>query len=121
MLDRVRDTNDNPEAKMANAVAEVSKVLEDLNASVVDSIDGKAITRGDYAAAFKRVEPAGNWKYPVAAVVEVWNGAELELILRSIEFFTGSKGKAYPIGAGNWDGKTAYKIEAAGYYAAIGA
>lgn len=106
---------------MANAFANVDRILEELDAQVVDSIDGKPITRGDYAAAFKRVEPADNWKNRIDAVIEVRNGAELELVLRAIEFFTGSKGEGWPINAGTWDGLRRYKIVAAGYYAAIGA
>lgn len=95
--------------------------LEALN-QIVDSIDGRSITREEFLREFNRVAPKQNWKDRIDATVIVMNGAELEILLRAIEFFTGSRATTEILRAGTLGGTSAtYRIRAAGYYATCGA
>lgn len=94
---------------------------QELNEQIVEVIDGRQISRAALSDAFNRVANQKNWKLPIDAVVEVDDGAELELILRSIVFFAGCRGEAAPVKARVGKGSMRYRIRAVGYYAAVGA
>ena len=101
---------------------QISQVLEDLNDQIVDRISGCDVRRAEFEAAFNRVADKANWKNPIDATVIVMNGAELEILLRAIEFFTGSRATTEILRAGTLGGTSAtYRIRAAGYYATCGA
>jgi len=72
---------------------------------------------GDYTeeqlhAAFDKVANKDNWKFPVDAVI---SRNDLDVTAKAVEFFTGSKLKiAEDLGAN-------LRVQAIGYYAAVGA
>jgi hypothetical protein len=81
---------------------------------VVGKVLGREVSREELLAAFGKVEPLGNWKLPVNAVVELEED-ELPMVNEAVIFFTGSVPKFLSKG-----GKT-YRVQAVGYYNAIGA
>lgn len=67
-------------------------------------------------AAFKLVQPVGNWKMKIdARVPYAADSDEVKLICASIDYFTGGLWKVTPVGASET------RIKAPGYYAVIGA
>ena len=93
----------------------LSQASRDLDALVIDRIDGRDVTRGEFSSAFDRVANPTHWKLGIDAVVDVADARDLEVVLRSVEFFTGSRATAGIVRPGR------YRVTAAGYYAAIGA
>lgn len=107
--------------------ADINARIADLDAMVVATIKGVAITRGDLAKAFKAVEPRDNWKNPIDARLTVeeilavgiaGKVGGLTMIEHAVEFFTGSKvefteDRSAPV--------FTVCARAAGYYVAIGA
>ncbi len=89
--------------------------IADTYAQVVDQIDGRPVTRGELDIAFRKVENLNNWKLPVDRIVRLEEGESIELVLRAIEFFTGSKGEYMVLN------DSTYYVTAPGYYAAVGA
>lgn len=76
-------------------------------------------------AAFNRVAPAGNWKTAIDAIV-VATIAEVGLIREAVTFYTGSVAHATivePVSGERRDGSSVVtvRIQAAGYYVAVGA
>lgn len=67
--------------------------------------------------AFDKVAPKDNWKNPINTIVD--GTEDVSLILSAIQFMTGSTGFVTLVS--RQDGQLAYRIEAAGYYATIGA
>lgn len=103
-------------------MSQVSQVLEDLNDQIVDRIDGRDVRRAEFADAFNRVADKAHWKNPIDATIIVMGGRELEIVLRSIIFFTGSRATSEILRANTLgQGSATYRIRAAGYYAAVGA
>lgn len=70
-----------------------------------------AARAAQYAAAFKRVENPINWKMPIDARVRVVSDEELDIILESVEFYTGTIATETPVSPGT------FRITAPGYYA----
>ncbi len=95
------------------------------NDFVAFTIDGKDYHQSDVIQTFKQVAPKDNWKNPIDAKVAIKNGHDLEVLLRSIAFLTGSVAEAVPAGEkrnGNYKKTcTIYRIRADGYYLSIGA
>jgi hypothetical protein len=70
-------------------------------------------------AAFNRVAPKPNWKTAIDAIVIVVNDAELATIAEAVTFYTGSIIMATVV---RQDGMLrSVRVQAAGYYVAIGA
>lgn len=84
-------------------------------ATVVATIMGKPVTQGELRAAFELVENKANWKYPLDCTVSVANDREMEVIRAAVMFFTGSEA-TFAFKAPN-----RYRVQAIGYYAAVGA
>ncbi len=68
--------------------------------------------QSELTAAFKLVEPAGNWKLPIKATIEAWY---MSIVCDAVVHFTGSVPTFTPDDFGK------FSVEAAGYYKAIGA
>lgn len=79
----------------------------------------KSYTRKQLSEAFDKVSNKEHWKLPINAVLPEWfSVAETELITAAVIFYTGSVPtfeREYKNGAGST------KVQAAGYYAAVGA
>jgi hypothetical protein len=73
-------------------------------------IDGYSV--GQMRAAFDKVKNPENWKLPICAGV---HKHEIEVTRRAIMFFAGSEARFAPLRG------DLYVVEAAGYYADIGA
>lgn len=73
-------------------------------------------TQEQLEAAFKLVQPAENWKYPINARVYL-DGAGVEVVGEAITHFTGSLAEFVPVpGVEKVNGKTLYRVIAPGYY-----
>jgi hypothetical protein len=70
-------------------------------------------------AAFERVQNAAHWKNPVDAVVDL-NDAEMATLREAIIFFTGSV-PAFKPRVGAALPRCRYRVQAIGYYLAVGA
>jgi hypothetical protein len=84
------------------------------HAQIVGEVRGKPVTRGALNVAFRKVEPANNWKMPIAAVIEEPSELEREMIAEAVTFFTGSIATFEPIAGGKCF------VKAKGYYEAVG-
>lgn len=82
---------------------------------VVGTVLGKPVTRGELTEAFKKVEPAGNWKLPISAKIAPPSELERAMIREAVIFFTGSIPVFLPVAGGKM------LVAAPGYYATIGA
>lgn len=94
-------------------------IKRDSLAAEVATVNGKSVTRGELMRYFNMVAPVDNWKYPIDAEVEL-EASELAMLEEAVVFFSGSRAKV-TILLGAAPGKNKYRIEAAGYYAAVGA
>lgn len=84
-------------------------------ATVVATIMGKPVTQGELKAAFALVENKHNWKYPIDCTVSVASDRDMEIIRAAVTWFSGSEA-TFAFKAPN-----RYRVQAKGYYAAIGA
>jgi len=66
-------------------------------------------------AAFARVRPAENWKMPIDVTIDEVNDEEQAVIAEAIAFYTGSVATFTPVMGFK------VRVQAAGYYATIGA
>jgi hypothetical protein len=76
-------------------------------------------TRKELASYFKQVENRENWKLAIDADVVLDNDRDLLGVREAVIFFTGSVPTMTPMRARG--GRVTYRVQAAGYYVAIGA
>lgn len=96
----------------------IQQIEAESMAQVVGQVNGRPVTRGALNEAFKRVQPAGNWKLAIDATVSLTTD-ERDMVAEAITFFTGSVARfeaRSEVGI-----LTTYHVTAAGYYATIGA
>jgi hypothetical protein len=93
----------------------IQKQISEADAQVVETIDGRSITRAELRAAFDRVADRSHWKNPIASSVVIHSEFEREVIRRAVVFFTGSV-PTFEHVAGPF-----FICRAAGYFAAVGA
>lgn len=93
----------------------VERMQARLGAQVVERIHGRDVTHADLSAAFKRVQHPENWKFPIDTVIEIGSDFEMETIRRAVIFFAGCDATFAA------RGRNQYRVEAIGYYAAVGA
>jgi hypothetical protein len=87
----------------------------DLNADhAVKCFSGETRMRSELSAAFDRVAHAEDFKLPVSTALPALSKAEQALISDAVVFFTGSVPTFRKVGASTL-------VEAAGYYATVGA
>ena len=84
-------------------------------ATVATVIMGQPVTQGELAAAFARVENKANWKFPIDCTVSVADDRDMETIRAAVTWFTGSEATFA------FKRPNRYRVQAKGYYAAIGA
>lgn len=89
--------------------------LDQMNSQVVAKVAGRDVTRGELLQAFNRVASKANWKNPIKAEVFTQDEVALAVIREAVIFFAGCR----PTFTKTWDGWT--KVEAVGYYQAVGA
>ena len=82
----------------------------DFETNVATDLRGNVYTPEELSACFEIVANGNNWKRPISALV---SPAAVDGVRAAIEFFTGSIAAVWPEYPG-------YRVEAAGYYAAIG-
>lgn len=77
-------------------------------------------TRQQLCIAFKKVEPAGNWKLPIDATVD--GGTTIaQAVIAAIDFFCGGGAHVTMTHPGTSPTPTSFHVKAPGYYALIGA
>ncbi len=84
-------------------------------ATVATVVMGHPVTQGELKAAFALVENKHNWKYPIDCTVTVANDRDMEIIRAAVTWFTGSEATFA------FKRPNRYRVQAKGYYAAIGA
>jgi hypothetical protein len=94
----------------------VARIKAEGDAQVVAEVCGRRVTRGELSAAFDKVRNSEHWKNRIDAKVRVSGYEELQMIVESIEFFTGSRAEVSLAPE-----PETYSIRAAGYYLTIGA
>lgn len=102
---------------MVDSIAQVEAELE---AQVVAKVCGRDVTRAQLSAAFTTVANPSNWKLPIDARVPLGCDFDLLLVREAVIFFTGSVPTITPVLLVKPRGM-AYRVQAAGYYAAVGA
>lgn len=109
--------------RSASAVQSLVEQDRAFDAQVVDRIMGRDVTRADLSAAFNRVADRSNWKLPIVTEISISSDFEMETIRRAVEFFTASRATFTPVRVlrACVPGVMLYRVEAAGYYAAVGA
>jgi hypothetical protein len=99
--------------------------VDAMNAEIVTTVFGRPVTRGELLAAFNRVADRTNWKNSINAVITISTLDEKNLIREAVIFFTGSVPAFIPVRVklleGEREGLPLYRVQAVGYYAAIGA
>jgi len=112
--------------------AEQARVAEDKvqGATAFTLVDGSEIRVFQARAAFNRVADKQNWKLPVKAAVGLVAGSApfgldylAEFYAKSVEFMTGSKATVWFTDNADrhMPRRKIMHVEAAGYYAAVGA
>lgn len=94
---------------MPNAAASL-----DFSKTVVATIEGRPVTQGELAEAFDWVADRANWKLPVDCTL-VLSPRQTLLVREAVPFFTGCVATITPGPNGS------KRVEADGYYKAIGA
>jgi hypothetical protein len=97
-----------PETELANSRSET-----------VAQVMGKDVTRGDLCEAFAGVTNVDHWKKPINAVIDL-DDRGMAMVREAVVFFTGSVPSFSPM-LGARLPKCRYRVQAAGYYATIGA
>jgi hypothetical protein len=92
--------------------------IAESNAQVVGQVQGQPVTRGELSLAFARVQNRTNWKLAVDATVTLATNREILVLREAVIFFTGSVPTFSVVISP--DGLR-YRVQAAGYYAAVGA
>lgn len=83
-----------------------------INDQVVDSINGRSVTRGMLLTAFNKVADTENWKNPINSTIDA---RDQDIVDRAITYFTGSVAKF------EWYLPGIRTVKANGYYIDIGA
>lgn len=93
---------------------------EIIPANFLGGIAGKR--RSEVSAIFDRVADKSNWKLPIKAEVAL-DFADSDLLREAVIFFTGSVPTMEVIEPflNRNDGRSMYRVTAAGYYSAVGA
>lgn len=86
----------------------------DLDAQVVAKIDGRDVTRRELSAAFDWVADRSNWKNPIDCTVALTD-RQAALVAEAVVFFAGCRPTIKRID------ETIVRVQAVGYYAAVGA
>ena len=99
--------------------ADSARMQREAAAQVVAIVAGKEVTRGQLLKAFAVVEDPANWKNPIDAVVPDTVMREvggIPVVTEAVVFFAGCipSFDRTPDGAG-------YRVQAIGYYRAVGA
>lgn len=100
---------------MAEALKREQAIQAEMDMQIVAEAEGFAFTRGELAEAFRRVENKQNWKYPIDAMLAgELTHRECAAIRQAVIFFAGCEAMFTKV-RGN-----GYRVQAVGYYAAIG-
>lgn len=97
----------------------IAREVAESNAQIVGNVMGRVVTRGELSQAFGQVANKANWKLPIDAVVDC-DDLEKAMIAEAVVFFAGCKAKFSPA-AGAKLPRCRYRVQAIGYYAAVGA
>lgn len=100
----------------------IEQIEAESNAQVVDTINGKPVTRGELSAAFDLVADKANWKMPINAVIEADFGT-IDRVRHATIFFAGcvATTEVLECAKDRKDGRSKYRVTAPGYYRAVGA
>jgi hypothetical protein len=92
---------------------------DSMNEQIVATIHGRDITRGVLLAAFNRSAPTPNWKTAIDATLDL-NDFEMAVTREAVVFFAGCVPTFTPK-VGATLPRCRYRVQAVGYYAAVGA
>ena len=78
-------------------------------------VNGRRISTEELSAAFDRVKDTDRWKNPIDATIDIESDEDQSIIYQAIIFYTGSIATFTP------NRNKQVRVEADGYYVAIGA
>lgn len=81
---------------------------------------GQDRVRGDLSRAFNSVADKSNWKNPINIVVDLDDHTK-QLVAEAVTFYTGSVATFARLTGTTTGGVARYRVQAVGYYEAIGA
>jgi hypothetical protein len=96
--------------------AEMEAELAEMKADLAKfrTVFGKRVTDAEMKAAFDKVAPKPDWRFPIETTAVLANDYEITVMAKAVEYFTGSKATFTPKGSSN-----VYVVKAAGYYATV--
>ncbi len=83
--------------------------------SLLPVINGRRIPATELSVAFDRVKDSERWKNPIDATIDIVSDEDQKIIEEAIVFYTGSRATFTP------NRNKQVRVEADGYYVAIGA